>query len=279
MNRCLNKKEKKIFFSEVNRFYKYDQDIIDGMLSNKINICDQKTKDSVIINTPDNVVNDILEMLKNCRNFLNEKNVDYWLDGGTLLGAVKYGKFIEWDDDADLGIPGDSFLKLVSIIKELKKVRLNKTVSIYLSEKYNLYFHLKLAYPNNYITDTHNKYLKIKVYDSTKPIDISSNSLSIDLLLYNRIKDFYSSVYSDDIKKGWVFKVEDVWPLKTIKFSGLTYNCVKNPIPFLDTGYTFWRHLSVSTKTHVKLLIEVLRMKIYISLKMNTLIFLKNKHY
>ena len=41
--------------------------------------------------------------LRIVKEILDESGIDYWLDNGTLLGAFRDGKIIEWDRDIDFG--------------------------------------------------------------------------------------------------------------------------------------------------------------------------------
>lgn len=59
----------------------------------------------------------ILHVLQEVVRVLDELQVPYYMQGGTMLGAIRHKGFIPWDDDVDLGIPRaeyDRLLKQVS---------------------------------------------------------------------------------------------------------------------------------------------------------------------
>ena len=55
----------------------------------------------------------LLEMLAWFHGFCQKNKIRYYILGGTMLGAIRHGGFIPWDDDIDVGIPRKDYEKLL----------------------------------------------------------------------------------------------------------------------------------------------------------------------
>lgn len=90
-----------------------------------------------------------MEMLifvdKVCRKY----DIDYWLGFGTLLGAVRHGGFIPWDDDIDLVALRSDYNKLIEVLpEEMEKHNLKESCGLTLN----------LENRQNYFTGFHSVY-------------------------------------------------------------------------------------------------------------------------
>ena len=59
-----------------------------------------------------------LKMLKELDAFCRENGIEYILDSGTLLGAIREHGFIPWDDDVDIVMTGENFERFKRCLAE-----------------------------------------------------------------------------------------------------------------------------------------------------------------
>ena len=63
------------------------------------------------------VQNMILEVFAPVYQYLQDNQMEYYMLGGTLLGAIRHQGFIPWDDDMDIGIPRPQYEKFLQEIQ------------------------------------------------------------------------------------------------------------------------------------------------------------------
>lgn len=107
------------------------------------------------------------EILQYVDKVCRDNNIKYTLCGGSLIGAVREKKIIEWDDDVDIILTMDEYDKLIDILKKNNSERY-KLLHNTIDKNYN--------FPFAKVVDTHTtiteKIMKNKVNDYGIFVDI-----------------------------------------------------------------------------------------------------------
>lgn len=113
-----------------------------------------------------------LEILDVVSDFCEKNNINYWLDSGTLLGAIRHQGYIPWDDDIDIGMLREDYERFGELFNKTNEryrlVDLENTPDFY------------LAYGKIIDTNT-------VLYEPDKKGD--KLAVNIDLFIYDNVPD------------------------------------------------------------------------------------------
>lgn len=134
-----------------------------------------------------------LMMLKDIDALCEKHGIKYFLCGGTMLGAVRYGHSIPWDDDLDIGMLRKDFDKFRKVLsKEHKDIynyssHWNKSGSHYIVDKIRLngtYFSTKYSSVHEFPDGL---FIDVLVYDQTSDYKFIGKVHSCFVLLFSKI--------------------------------------------------------------------------------------------
>ncbi|WP_323735648.1 LicD family protein [Methanosphaera sp. ISO3-F5] len=72
------------------------------------------------------------QLLKFMDNICRKHDINWWIDFGNLLGAVRHENFIPWDDDLDIGMMRQDYHHLISVMyDEINEHGLDDCINVY----------------------------------------------------------------------------------------------------------------------------------------------------
>ncbi len=239
----------------------------------------------------------LLEVDRVCK----KNKIPYWIDFGTLLGAVRHKDFIPWDDDIDISMLREDYDKFVKNFDKLTSDK-NLYIKLHFNAKRNSSV-IKVCHKqiDNIFVDIFPYDLYTSKLDLKGKLDLSNKLRKLKKPLLNKtpkneqekqafLKEFaemrdkfiyegkvpnpkdkpslFFGMAFDHIWGRWAFDYEEFFPLSEIEFCGHKFSAPADVDLHLTSLYRDYMSLPQSLQYHTDLsqisIEEIMQIKKYV---------------
>ena len=228
-----------------------------------------------------------LELLDFVNKVCKKHEISWWLDFGNLLGAVRHGGYVPWDDDVDIGMMREDYLRFDDIIiDEVKDHDLSdiievgyrpfrpgipKFTQVYVRHAIDTSKGRKLVlgnvdvfpyeyikeYDENTIVETYrdvkNQYLYHRAHDYNSRFCFDTYYESLNLSWEPTkyiIPGWENPCTPDDMYKLFVIETDKIFPLREIKFEDKIFPCPNDSDEYLSKEYNDYMNIPKAMRKH-----------------------------
>lgn len=201
-----------------------------------------------------------LILFKTIKEKLEENNITYFLNFGILIGMIRHGGFVPWDDDIDIEVPREDFEKLPTLFDKIFEGTKLKYVN---SEIMRVFYGgtplqldiFPIDFAEKNLDSEEKSELKTRLVKYQKSLEYNWDNLflqkEVTLMPYNEMrKKYYKMVQKKNVsfeeanakkvtiinspespcyEKTLLWDFEDIFPLRKEKLCGVEV-CVPNNI-------------------------------------------------
>ena len=211
---------------------------------------------------PNNLVKYSRDLTMNLLDFIDnvckKYNMQWWLLGGSLLGAIRHEGYIPWDDDLDIGMLREDYELFLKIIPdELKKYNLHDFIRFKTDSGGGSYHFMKMEYrvdgslfsfidlypfdfipnvPDNLGALYEKEYWRLHQALNNGKNRIEELNHSFNVLNVSKEK---TNILMTGIERNYlrIYEYDLIFPLKMFKFEGRLYPGPNNPKKCLEIFY------------------------------------------